>query len=455
LVNRDPNARADIGGPLPLRLIFNISTRCDSQKLDNFSEGPSIPRSSPKLRRTANFRIIEGTHVDTQNVEPASTGSPAGEHAKSQTSRLRLLLILVLGAAAAAVIYFAPRFFSNEAPAPTNPKLEIGGTSTMLVVADSMWKRKYREDKGVDLMYDSTGTTGGIIRMLDGNLSIAFTHGALSPEQRQKAKDKGDVVHIPILFFGVAPIYNVKELKDKPPLNLTGEILSNIFLGKVTKWNDPAIALANPGVVLPSTEITVVHRQDSSGTTHVFTEYLDKATAATGDWQKKDRKPGATVKWPIGPKFAPAERNLGVLVKVHQTEGAIGYVDRMFTSYDETVVEYAAVQNKDKTAYVRAEPNTLLAAAAEVIKSPPDDLVFDLTNRSGPEAYPISGVIYAVCYQKQSPETKQRTIDFLHWATHDGQQSPQQSPTRIACAPLPPELVKRVEQKLESMKAAP
>jgi phosphate transport system substrate-binding protein len=390
--------------------------------------------------------------VDTQNT-PAG-GSPAGPVAgETQTKRpvplWRIGIFLVVGVIAGVLIYFSPRFFSQKETVAAHSQLKMGGTNTLFVVVENQWKKKYRDEKGVELDYVSTGSTAGVDQLLEGKSSVAFTHGALSPEQRQKAKEKGgDVVHIPVLFFGVAPVYNVKELKDKPPLNLTGELLADIFMGKITKWKDPAIEKINPGVVLPDIPITVVHRSDSSGTTLVFTEYLDAATAANGAWRNKMGKPASRIEWPAGPNFVGADRNLKVAETVNKTEGAIGYVDRMYTTYDEMKLDYAAIQNKDKSAFVRAEPENMTAAVAGLLANLPDDLVFDLADKPGKDAYPISGAIYAVCFQNQPGDKRQQVVDFLHWAVHEGQPAV----AKMTYAPLPPELVKRVDQKLETIK---
>jgi phosphate transport system substrate-binding protein len=358
---------------------------------------------------------------------------------------LRIAGLLVIGAVVGVLIYYSPSFFAREQVEQAPPRLDMGGTSTGFVVVDGQWKRKYRDEKGVQLGYESTGSTAGVARLLDGTSTVAFTHGALTPEQRQKAKEKGgEVVEVPILFFGVAPVYNVKEFKDKEPLKLTGELLADIFMGKVTKWNDPAIEKLNPKLApLPATPITVVHRKESSGTTLVFTEYLDSVSK---EWREKMGKPANEIKWPTGDKFVAEPRNLGVATAVFRTEGAIGYVDRMFTQYDDIKLDYAAVENKDKSAFVRAEPENMTAAAAGL----PDDLVFNLANKPGKDAYPISGAIYAICFQAQPADKRQRVVDFLRWAVHEGQ--PQVA--KMTFAPLPAELVKRVDQKLDTIKAA-
>jgi phosphate transport system substrate-binding protein len=359
---------------------------------------------------------------------------------------VRLSIIVAIGAVLGVLIYFSPRYFIKEPTPPNHPKLAMGGTSTAFVLVDNRWRTEYLKKKNVELTYESTGTSVGLTNLAEGKYAIAFTHGPLSHDQRSKVHDKGgDVVHIPILLCGVAPVYNVKELKGKAPLKLTGPLLADIFLGNIKTWDDPAIQKVNEGIALPPTRITVVHREDPSGTTLLFTEYLDNASEA---WHKEYPKgPASEIQWKVG---TGVKRNLGVASEVDRTEGAIGYVDRMFTTYDQIVLDYAAMETNDKKAFVRAETENMTAAAAGVLDQIPEDLTFDLANKPGKDAYPICGVIYAVCYQTQPQEQRQKIVDFLHWATHDGQPHA----AKMTYAPLPPELVKRIDKRLETLKAA-
>jgi phosphate transport system substrate-binding protein len=359
---------------------------------------------------------------------------------------VRLLVIAAIGVCLGLLIYFSPQFLIKEEHPPAYPQLHVGGTSTVFVIVENGWKAQYRGDKGVQVVYESTGSSPGVTRVLDGTYAIAFTHGPLSKAQRQMAQDKGrDVMNVPVLLCGVVPVYNVKTLKGKAPLQLTGELLADIFLGKVKTWNDPALKAINPGVELPATTITVVHRQDPSGTTRIFTEYLNAVSKA---WRDQVGPPASEVKWPVG---VAAPRNLGVANLVDKTDGAIGYIDRMFTAFEEMVLDYAAVQNADRTGFVRAEPANLTAAAAGSLAEVPDDLSFSLANKPGKDAYPISAVVYAVLCQTQPAATRQQVVDFLRWATHQGQAHA----AYMTYAPLPPELVTRIDQKLETIKAAP
>jgi phosphate transport system substrate-binding protein len=426
--------------------LFNNSRFLPCFLSDDLYSSPNLPSFTGGSRKVRTLGPTGDDHflelaVENPNEQSAShTATPV----KRRFSALVIFVIVAIAALVVVGIYIAPRYFIDEQRPKEYPRLQLGGTSTIFVIVENRWKGKYRDEKGVEVGYESTGSTTGVSRLIDGTYAIAFTHGPLSPEQRDKAREKGgDVVHVPILLCGVAPIYNVKELKGKPPLKLSGKALADIFLGNIKTWDDPALKLLNPGVELPPTKITVVHREDSSGTTQIFTEYLDAVSA--GAWREKAGAPASEAKWPVG---VAAPRNLGVATRVSQTEGAIGYVDRMFTSYNEMALDYAAIENKDKTAYVRAEPENMTAAATAILADIPDDLGFHLTNRPGKEAYPISGVIYAVCYQKQPDEKRKQVIDFLHWATHEGQPHA----AKMTFAPLPPELVKRIDQKLETIK---
>jgi phosphate transport system substrate-binding protein len=188
--------------------------------------------------------------VKNQNDPVAPTAGPA----KSRPPAVRVLVIVAIGVVLGLLIYFAPQLFFREEKPPVYPQLQLGGTSTVFVIVENRWKGKYRDDKGVQISYESTGSMPGVMRVLDGTHAITFPHGQLSGEQRQQAQEKGrEVINIPVLLCGVATAYNLKELKGKAPLKLTGEVLADIFLGKIKAWNDPALKAVNPGVELPPT----------------------------------------------------------------------------------------------------------------------------------------------------------------------------------------------------------
>jgi phosphate transport system substrate-binding protein len=218
--------------------------------------------------------------------------------------------------------------------------------------------------------------------------------------------------------------------------------LADIFLGRITKWNDPALQKLNEGVTLPDRAIAVVHREDSSGTTFIFADYLAGASEA---WKKAIGPANNKIQWPVGTGMT---RNHGVADHVYRTEGTIGYVDLQFAGYGK--IPYGAVQNKDKTAFIHVEASQMTAALQASLTEIREDLTFELTNRPGKDSYPICGAVWAVCYQSQPRSQHDRVVEFLRWVTHDGQQFA----TKLAYAPLPEQLVQRVEKKLERITPA-
>ena len=260
---------------------------------------------------------------------------------------------------------------------------------------------------------------------------------------REKAKKNGtEIVYIPLMLYGVAPAYHVAGLEGKKPLNFTGEVLAEIYLGKINRWDDPALKKLNPDVKLPAKPIVVVHREDSSGTTQIFTGYL---AAVSPEWKKQVGAGADKVNWPRG---VGAERNQGVAIQVHSTDGAIGYVDRMYVRMQDINLDYGAVQNHDKSAFVRAEAANTTAALQAILNEIPDELTFSLADEPGKDSYPISGVIYAECSYVQPEAKGKQVVDFLRWALHDGQKFVAAS----NFAPLPKELVPRIEKRLDEIK---
>jgi phosphate ABC transporter phosphate-binding protein len=330
------------------------------------------------------------------------------------------------------------------------PHLQTGGTSVAAFLMENRWGGLYCAKNGVQVDYDSTGSSLGIERMINGQYAVAFTHAALTDKQKKAAEEKaGAVLHIPVVICAVVPIYNLKELNDKPPLNFTGDVLADIFLGKINLWNDPALQKINEGVKLPSTPITVVHRQDSSGTTFIFTDYLSRVSEP---WRNDVGPPKNKVKWPVG---VGKERNPEVADHIFRTEGTIGYVDRLFAGYgrfaEHPGLPHGAVRNADDTAYVQAEPKNMTAALEAQLTAVPDDLTFRLTNQTGKDAYPICGCVWAVCYQRQPASRHKQVTDFLHWITHDGQDYAND----MAYARLPEQLVRHVDEKVSSITVTP
>jgi phosphate transport system substrate-binding protein len=354
-----------------------------------------------------------------------------------------LAIIILIGAALCAAVYYSPAYFMPAEPKDLPAgRLQVGGTSAAQFLMDNHWGSAYRKTKNVQVAYESTGSTQGVDRMIEGQFSVGFTHAPLTDEQRQAAEKKGGpVLHIPVVICSVIPIYNLKMLKDSPPLKLTGELLADIFLGKITRWNDPALRQLNEGVELPDMSIAVVHRADSSGTTFVFTDYLNRVSEA---WRKQVGAAGNKINWPVG---EGKDRNYGVAAQVYLTDGAIGYVDGLFAGYGD--LKHAAVRNADGDNFVHADHANMTAALQGPLGTSSDDLTFSLTNRPGRNAYPICGCVWAVCFQRQPSARKTSVQEFLTWLVHDGQKFPRGA----AFAPLPESVVKRAEQKIATITA--
>jgi phosphate transport system substrate-binding protein len=234
---------------------------------------------------------------------------------------------------------------------------------------------------------------------------------------------------------GVVPTYN---LEGGPKLKFTGEVLANIFLGKITKWNDPAIAKDNPDAKLPDTDIAVVHRSDGSGTSFVWTDYLSKVSP---DWKSG---PGAStsVNWPVG---VGGKGNEGVAGLVKQTPNALGYVELAYAIQNQ--LAYGSVQNKAGK-FVDPAIDSLTAAASGTAGSLPDDLRVSITNCDCPDGYPIASYTYILVNPNQTDATKAQTlVAFLWWGIHDGEKFAKD----LNYAPLPPEVVAKAEAKIKQI----
>jgi phosphate transport system substrate-binding protein len=357
---------------------------------------------------------------------------------------LRIIFLLLIGAGLCAGVYYGAAYMAQEPPPRVYPTLQTGGTSTVDIIMENRWRTIYRDDHGILVKYESTGSTKGIDGMIDKKFAIAFTHAPISEEKRKAAQAKGgEIVQIPVVLCAVVPLYNVKELNDQAPLNFTGAVLADIFLGKIDSWDHPDLQKLNKGVKLPKKKIIVVHREDSSGTTHIFTDFLHGSSPV---WAKEMGPAASKIQWPVG---VGMKRNSGVKIHVWQTDGAIGYVDLVHALSAE--VPYGAVQNKDGTAFIHADAPNMTAAIEPILTKIPDDLTFTLTNQPGEKAYPICGAVWAVCFQKQAAADQKLVREFLDWVIHSGQEYA--APTFYA--PMPEELVKRAAEQVKQIKAVP
>jgi phosphate transport system substrate-binding protein len=259
------------------------------------------------------------------------------------------------------------------------------------------------------------------------------TDGPMTDEQLKSAP--GPILHLPTVLGAVVPAYNVPNLTAD--LKFTGPMLADIYLGRVKKWNDPAIARINPGVALPNLDITVVHRADGSGTTYIWVDYLSKISPEF----KQKVGVATSVNWPTG---VGAKGNEGVSGMVRQTPGAIGYVELVYALQNK--IPFGAVRNAAGE-FVRASLESVTAAASAVANMPPDFRV-SITNASGKGAYPISSFTWILMYQNPTDKERARVmVDFMKWALTEGQKK---APA-LSYAPLPKEVVDREMQALQKI----
>jgi phosphate transport system substrate-binding protein len=289
----------------------------------------------------------------------------------------------------------------------------------------SKWFDEYHKlHPNIQINYQSIGSGGGIRQVVAGTVDFGASDGPMTDEQLAHAKVP--IMHFPTVMGADVPTYNVSGVTTE--LNFTPEALAGIFLGKITKWNDPAITGPNPGVSLPGSDIIVVHRSDGSGTTYIWTDYLSKVS---DEWKNKVGR-DTSVKWPVG---LGGKGNEGVSGLVKQTPGSIGYVELIYAI--QTNMPYGKVKNLAGK-FVKADLASVTAAAAGAAKAMPDDFRVSITNAPGAGAYPVSSFTWLLIPSK-IPDAAKRDIikGFLQWMVTDGQKYT----TALAYAPLPREVV--------------
>jgi phosphate transport system substrate-binding protein len=298
----------------------------------------------------------------------------------------------------------------------------------------SKWFSEYNKlHPDVQINYQSIGSGGGIRQVLNGTVDFGASDGPMSDEQLAQSKTK--IVHIPTVLGAVVPAYNVPGVGGE--VKFTPEALAGIYLGKITNWNDPALAKVNPGVNFPNTPIIVIYRSDGSGTTFIFTDYLSKISK---DWANTVGK-GTSVKWPGG---MGGKGNEGVAGQVRQLQGSIGYVELIY-----------AVQNKITYGSVRNAAGNFVAAsldgvteAAATAKTMPADFRVSITNAPGKTAYPISSFTWLLIPTPAKDPKKGKIIaDFLDWMVTDGQKMTNQ----LSYAPLPDSVVEKVKAAIKQV----
>ncbi|HXO44621.1 MAG TPA: phosphate ABC transporter substrate-binding protein PstS [Candidatus Cybelea sp.] len=306
------------------------------------------------------------------------------------------------------VVLFLLSALVATASAQSNPLLLNAAGATFPYPIYSKWFDTYHTaHPNIQINYQSIGSGGGIRQLLAGTVDFGASDGPMSDDQLAQAKFK--ILHFPTVLGAVIPTYNVAGVSTG--LNFTQKALAGIYLGTITKWNDPEIAKANPGVKLPGDDIVVVHRSDGSGTSYIFTDFLSKAS---DDWKNKVGK-GTSVNWPVG---LGGKGNEGVAGLVKQTPDSIGYVELIYAVQND--IPYGKVQNPAGK-FVKADLAGVTAAAASVTDLP-DDFRVSITNAPGPTSYPISSFTWLLIPAQISDAQKREAIkDFLKWMLVDGQ----------------------------------
>jgi phosphate transport system substrate-binding protein len=328
---------------------------------------------------------------------------------------------------------------SNSASSSAKQGGTINGAgATFPAPVYTEWAARFKDQTGTTVNYQAIGSGGGIAQFTAGTSEFGATDAAMKPEEEAAAKKKGDPVHVPTVLGAVTVSYKVSGV-DKG-LKLDGATIANIFLGKIKKWNDPAIAGANGGVKLPGTDITVCHRSDESGTTKNFTQFLADYSP---EWKSG---PGVdkTVKWPVG---TGAKGNDGVAGCVKQTDGAVGYVEQAYALQNNFTT--AAVKNKEGNF---VEPSLDATSAAGEGATVPDDLKFSTINAPGEKTYPVSAVTFLLVWQDMckagvKPTQAELIKSWLTYALGAGQEVAPE----LQYAPLPEPIRQKAQAKVDGL----
>ncbi len=304
----------------------------------------------------------------------------------------------------------------------------------------SKWFSEYAAKTGVKINYQSIGSGGGIRQVTEGTVDFGASDAPMSDDE--VAKLKVPVLHFPTVLGAVVITYNVPGVTQ--PIKLSGDMIADIFAGKVTKWNAPGLKAINPGVTLPDQDILVVHRSDGSGTTYIFSDYLAAVSPA---WAKAPGK-GKELQWPVG---IGAKGNEGVAGQVKQTPGAIGYVELAYAAQNN--LPFASVKDANGEFVVPTTASVTADAAGIAAKLPPNtDFRVSIVNAPGTGAYPISSFTFLLVPRSIPDATKgKQLVDFLRWALTTGEQEA----AALDYAPLPAAIVSMLTPRLDSIKFGP
>jgi phosphate transport system substrate-binding protein len=355
---------------------------------------------TPHVRHARPLQCRHGT---------TAASSPAEEISVTSLTKLRV-------AAFAVAAGFAANAFAADV---------TGAGASFVYPAVSRWSSDYKSATGNAINYQSIGSGGGIAQIKAGTVDFGSSDKPLPPDELKKS----GLAQFPSVIGGVVPAFNVPGVKAGA-MKLDPDVLADIFLGKITTWNDPRIAATNGGIDLPSLKITVVHRSDGSGTNFNFTNYLSKVSA---DWKAKVGE-GTAVQWPLG---IGAKGNEGVAAYVKQIKGAIGYVELAYALQNN--VAYSRLKNAAGN-YVNPSDDSFAAAAASADWKGSKDFFLIVTNAPGQDAWPITATNFMLVHKDHKPGTK-AAIDFFRWVYANGDASA----TALGYVPLPDSLVQQIE----------
>jgi len=319
-------------------------------------------------------------------------------------------------------------------PALGQANLNGAGATFPYPIYSKWFSEHHKLHPDIQINYQPIGSGGGIRQVIAGTVDFGATDGPMTDDQLREAKIK--VLHVPTVLGAAVPAYNVPGVTGE--LKFTPQVLAGIFLGKITNWNDKAIAAANPGVSLPNQDIIVVHRSDGSGTTYIFTDYLAKVSP---EWQNQVGK-GTSVKWPTG---IGGKGNEGVAGSIRTLPGSIGYVELIYAVQNN--IAYGSVRNSAGV-FLKASLEGVTAAAASV-KSMPADFRVSITNPPGKDAYPISSFTWLLIpAQSKDPAKGKILADFLNWMVTDGQKMA----APLSYSPLPDSVAEKVKEEIKQVR---
>lgn len=289
----------------------------------------------------------------------------------------------------------------------------------------SKWSEAYKEATGIGLNYQSIGSGGGIKQIKNKTVDFGASDMPLKPEEL----DREELVQFPVIIGGVVPVVNLEGVQPGQ-LKLTAELVSAIFLGKITRWNDPSIQAVNE-IKLPDLPITIVHRADGSGTTFLFTDWLSKTNP---EWKEKVGS-GTALKWPVG---IGGKGNEGVTAMVQRTKGAIGYIEYAYAKRNK--IPHVQLKNRDGK-WVQPDDDTFKAAADSAEWSGTNGMATILTDQKGAKAWPITGASFIIMHKKQAdPLTGRAVLKFFNWAFNNGAKMAED----LDYVPLPKDVVSKV-----------